>query len=273
MMQIGMNARLFPGNWRPVRREIEFAQVHHFAAIQLPGPEQGLDAARLGDSLPFVAAALQQAKLTVVMEMVVRIDERGQTALGASPLEVLQANLPAITTLPCHFVHWHLVPIQTMPEEATRAVERQLIPQSMAALALAQEHSFHFAFEHNEPSLGLYGTPDACTDLLTAVPGLQFVWDFNHTTPEHLAQFLALIPRMSVLHISDTPLPAVNHHLPLGLGNIQFGAYCQALRHGNFRGPAILEIGGLPQSGGYGRDTDAALIDSQQRLSEIIRAL
>lgn len=271
-MQIGMNARLFPANWRPARAEIEFACTHHFTAIQFPGLEPGLDTARLGDSLPLIATALQRAKLTAVMEMVVRIDAQGQTATGASPLEVLQANLPAITTLPCRFVHWHLVPIDAMCEEATRAVERLLIPQFMAAMALAHEHNFHFAFEHNEPNLGLCGTPTACTDLLRAVPGLQFVWDFNHTMPAHLAGFLTLIPRMSVVHVSDTPLPAVNYHLPLGLGNINFGAYCQALRSGNFQGPAILEIGGLPQSGGYGRDTDAALLDSQQRLSQSILA-
>jgi L-ribulose-5-phosphate 3-epimerase len=33
-----------------------------------------------------------------------------------------------------------------------------------------------------------------------------------------------------------------------------------------FAGPAILEIGGLPKSGGYGRDTDEALNKSRQRL-------
>jgi sugar phosphate isomerase/epimerase len=72
---------------------------------------------------------------------------------------------------------------------------------------------------------------------------------------------------MSMLHVSDTPLPKVNYHLPLGLGSIDFPLYCQALQRGNFTGPAILEIGGLPKSGGYGRDTDAALVDSLQRLA------
>ena len=90
--------------------------------------------------------------------------------------------------------------------------------------------------------------------------------DFNHTAPEDLAAFEALIPRMSLLHVSDTPLPEVNHHLPLGLGNIDFAAYCQTLIERGFNGPAILEIGGLPKSGGYGRDTDEALMDSLRRL-------
>jgi sugar phosphate isomerase/epimerase len=75
---------------------------------------------------------------------------------------------------------------------------------------------------------------------------------------------------MSMLHVSDTPLPAVNHHLPLGMGTIDFAAYAQALYAGGFSGPAILEIGGLPQSGGYGRDTDAALASSLQHLQEAL---
>lgn len=271
-MQIGMNARLFPANWRPARQEIAFAYQQGFAAIQLPGPQTGLEAERLGDSLPVIAQALQQADLVAVMEMVVRIDAEGRTADGASPLDVLQANLLAITTLPCRFVHWHLVPSSGMDADTARRVEKMLIPQFVAAVAMAKRYNFHFGFEHNEPDLHLCGPPDACTSLLNATPGLKFVWDFNHTKPEHLAGFLALIPQMSVLHISDTPLPNVNYHLPLGMGTIDFPAYCRALAVGHFAGPAILEIGGLPQSGGYGRDTDAALLDSQQRLKASLLA-
>lgn len=72
---------------------------------------------------------------------------------------------------------------------------------------------------------------------------------------------------MQMLHVSDTRLPAVNDHYPLGMGAIDFAAYCGAVRSRDFDGPAILEIGGLPQSGGYGRDTDAALVDSLHRLT------
>jgi sugar phosphate isomerase/epimerase len=70
----------------------------------------------------------------------------------------------------------------------------------------------------------------------------------------------------SMLHISDTRLPETNEHLPLGMGTVDFARYCQLLRASKFHGPAILEIGGLPKSGGYDRDTDAALIDSLERL-------
>lgn len=77
---------------------------------------------------------------------------------------------------------------------------------------------------------------------------------------------------MTLLHVADTPLPAVNYHLPLGMGSVDLPAYCAALLAGEYRGPAILEIGGLPQSGGYGRDTDDALIDSRARFQTAIDA-
>ncbi len=90
--------------------------------------------------------------------------------------------------------------------------------------------------------------------------------------PAHLDGFLALTPRMTMLHVSDTPLPAVNHHLPVGLGSIGLTTYCAALLARGFHGPAILEIGGLPQSGGFGRDTDEALIDSRRQFQASIDA-
>jgi len=139
-----------------------------------------------------------------------------------------------------------------------------------AGVAHANAHGFRFGFEHNEPRGGLYATPERCAALLDAVPGLGFVWDTNHTAPEHLGGFLALIPRMTMLHVSDTRLPTVNDHYPLGMGAMDFPAYCRPLIAGGFSGPAIFEIGGLPQSGGYGRDTDDALIDSLHRLTAAI---
>jgi sugar phosphate isomerase/epimerase len=150
-------------------------------------------------------------------------------------------------------------------------LEAALVPQFTQAVALAQRHGFCFALEHNEPDLLLFAKPSACRAMLEAVPGLAFVWDLNHTTPEHLPAFLALSPRMSMLHVSDTPLPEVNYHLPVGLGTIDFRAYFAALAAGGFAGPAILEIGGLPKSGGYGRDTDEALVHSYELLRKAIQ--
>ena len=265
-LQIGMNGRFFPANWRPACDEIRFAHAQGFAALQFPGKEAGLDATHLGNPLTTVAAELAAKHITAVMEIVVHVDANGRTAAGSTPLDILHANLPAITALPCRYVHWHLVAAHVMDATTNQALEASMLPQLRAAVTLAQIHNFRFGFEHNEPELLLFGTPDACAGTLAAVPGLAFVWDLNHTIPEHLAGFQALIPRMSMLHVSDTPLPTVNYHLPLGMGTIDFAAYCQALRAGGFQGPAILEIGGLPKSGGYGRDTDEALVASQERL-------
>lgn len=267
-VQIGINGRFFPANWRPARDEINFAREHGFHAIQFPGKEEGLCSEHLGDELELIAALLADAGITAVMEIVVRIDARGRTKSGKTPVEVLQANLPAITALPCPFVHWHLALNEWPGEPAVRRLEEALAPQFAVAVALAQEHKFTFGLEHNEPDLLLFGNPASCRATLEAIPGLAFVWDLNHTTPADLPAYLDLTPRMSMLHVSDTPLPEVNHHLPLGLGTIDFAAYCRALAQRGFAGPAILEIGGLPKSGGYGRDTDEALVASRRHLAQ-----
>jgi L-ribulose-5-phosphate 3-epimerase len=265
-LQIGLNGRFFPSNWRPARQEIAFAERHGFAAIQFPARPGGLKDEHLGDALATVRKLLQAAKLTPVMEIVVRLVEDNRTVAGQTPLEVLRDQLPAITTLGCVAAHWHLVLDYWADAPTSRRVEEALWPQFAEAVTLAQAEGFRFGIEHNEPTLFPFDTSAACRAVLEAVPGLHFVWDTNHTTPSELPHFLELTPRMSMIHVSDTLLPEVNYHLPLGLGNLDFAAYCRALETGGFSGPAILEIGGLPKSGGYGRDTDEALVDSLARL-------
>jgi sugar phosphate isomerase/epimerase len=266
---IGMNARLFPNNWRPALEEIAFARDNGFRAIQFPGPPDGLGRMRLGDDLDTIAGALRDAGVTAVMEMVVHVYDNGLTEDGRTPLDILKANLPAITTLPCPYVHWHLVSLGTLEAEPIRRLETGYRPQFIEAVEIARNYNFKFGLEHNEPELMLFSNPESCQEILMLVPGLHFVWDFNHTTPENLPAIQTMIPRMSMLHVSDTPLPEVNYHLPLGLGTVDLEGYFRALQSGGFSGPAILEIGGLPKSGGFGRDTDAALIDSRQRLERV----
>jgi L-ribulose-5-phosphate 3-epimerase len=267
-LQIGFNARLFPNNWRPVLNEIEFAATHGFVAIQFPGKEDGLTNEHVGAEIAVVRNALDQAGITAVMEILIHVDEQGFTAAGRTPQEVLTANLPAITGLNCRCVHIHFAP--TPAAKAMPALLPNLEERLYASLAfgvrLGQEWGFQFGFEHNEPSIGLFSSPQSCNKVANAIGELAFVWDMNHVTPDELPAFHGLLARASMVHVSDTRLPAVNEHLPLGLGSIDFAHYCQLLRSHNFGGPAILEIGGLPKSGGYNRDTDAALIDSLSRL-------
>lgn len=269
-VQLGMNGRFFPGNWRPARQEIAFAHAAGFQSMQFAVRDEGLGEAKLGDSFTTVAALLQEAQLTPVMEILVRLDRNGLAPDGSTPLDILNANLPAITAFPCHTVHWHLAIREPMIPEAVAALEVALYPQLAAGVALAQRYGFRLGLEHNEPDLLLFGTPEKCVAALNATPGLHFVWDLNHTTVTHLPGFLALTPRMSMLHVSDTLLPEVNYHFPIGEGNIDFAAYFSALRQRGFSGPAILEIGGQPKSGGFGRDTDEALLTSQQRLAKVL---
>lgn len=272
-IQIGLNARLFPNNWRPIREEIHFATRHGFQSIQIPGREKGLDESGLGDPLAAVAAVLHTAELAVVMEIILRINAEGYTPSGATPLDVLKANLPAIRALGVRHVHWHFVPAGVVsPTELDQSListlEKTLIPHCLEGVTLAEKHGFTLGFEHNEPEWLLFATPEKCHALLEAAPGLNFVWDFNHTTSEDAPGFKALIPHMSVLHVSDTPLPETNHHLPLGLGAVDLVDYCRSLLEEGFRGPAILEIGGHSKSGGLGRDIDEVLIDSFQRFNK-----
>lgn len=265
-IQIGINARLFPGNWRPVREEIHFCANNHFTSIQLPGKEEGLNASHLGDEIPLVQQALATAEITAVMEILIRVDERGYTEAGHTPLEVLVANLPAIVGLKCSCVHIHFVPQAHLTPAQLSALEIGVFSTLETAAGLGKEWGFRFGIEHNERSVGLFSTPASCARLLNALPHLSFVWDINHTHPDDYADFAALLPRVSMLHIGDTRLPETNEHLPLGMGTIDFAHFGQTLSAHHFHGPAILEIGGLPKSGGYGRDIDEALIDSQQRL-------
>ncbi|MEN9935271.1 MAG: hypothetical protein RLZZ387_1850 [Chloroflexota bacterium] len=270
---IGTNARLFPSNWRPARQEVEFARVAGFRCVQFHGREHGVDESHLGEAPELVGEALSEAGITPVMEIVVRVHANGLTQEGSTPLDMLRANLPAIRGLGCERVHWHLAPAERMEASQLRAVETDVVPQLAAAVEIAARAGFQFGLEHNEPDIPLFATPEACAAALDATPGLGFVWDLNHTPPDQLDDFLAFTPRMSLLHVSDTPLPEVNYHLPLGLGSIDFRAYFAALVAGDYRGPAILEIGGIPKSGGFGRDTDVALTSSRAHLAAALAEL
>src|SRR4051794_24219899 len=113
-LQIGLNARLFPNNWRPVLNEITFAAAYGFAALQFPGKEDGLANSHLGAEIPLVRDALQQTGIVAVMEIMIRVDAMGSTASGRTPIEILTANLPAITGLNCRCVHIHFTPLQSV---------------------------------------------------------------------------------------------------------------------------------------------------------------
>ncbi len=272
-IKIGMNGRFYSGNKHTARDEIVFAKMAGFDCIQFPGPPNGLDVVRLGDSLDVVGMALRRAGITAVMEMVIPLYGNGLTAEGDAPLDVLRANLQAIQALNCTHAHWHIVAAEPMTTIELRDLEQQMIPQMRTAVALARTHRFVFGFEHNSADVPLFHSPETCADVLTAVPGLGFVWDFNHTAESDLAAYGALSQNASMLHVSDTPWPEVNHHLPLGHGSLDFPLFLQALLTAHYAGPAILEIGGLPKSGGYGRDTNEALIDSRTRFHETVLSL
>ena len=60
LIQIGLNYRDFPGNWRPAREEIAFARAVGFTSMQFHGSDEGLNAERLGDAPEVVGALLRR---------------------------------------------------------------------------------------------------------------------------------------------------------------------------------------------------------------------
>ena len=267
MIRVGINGRFFPGNWRPAKEEITFAKNAGFKSIQFPGEEEGLSPERLGHSLAEVGEMMRGAGLESVMEIVVRMDENGRTENGYTAVEALQNNLPAIRALGCSCVHWHPILHKFDDSRVMRRIEREFLEYCSEGVKIAQSEGFAFGIEHNAADIPFFSDPKWITVLLTAVSDLKFVWDFNHTDLNYLEAFFQLIPKMSMLHLADAPLPQLNHHLPLGTGNIDFAAYRQVLDEHGFEGVGILEIGGAPWSGGHGQDTDEALIDSLRLMS------
>ncbi len=246
-----MLGRFFPLNWRPPVDEIRFAAEHGFDAIQIRSDRAGA----IGDDLRadpgVVGIAFAASGVEPVLEMLV-FHQGEPGTIGAA----LRANLPAIEQIGCRRVHVHPVgPADAAP---------LLIDDFAEALELAQGAGLTFGVEHNAPGHRLLVDSASVHELLDAVPGLYFVWDLNHTRAEDIASFSSLRDRLSLAHVSDTPLPETNHHLPIGRGSVDFSV----VRDVDV--PLILEVGGLPVSGGPGLDTDDVLLDSLARLRALV---
>ncbi|HET8605594.1 MAG TPA: TIM barrel protein [Gaiellaceae bacterium] len=263
-MKVGMAGRFFAGNWRPPADEISFAAGAGFDAIQIRSDRPGGIEDDLRTDLGLVREDLDAAGIEPVLEMLVRLDDDAREhRTGDTLAEALARNLAAIRVLGCRRVHVH--PALQHPREG---LERRLEPALAEAAALARANGFVLGLEHNSAEELLFARPRDCARALDAVPELGFVWDVNHTAPGDLEAFESLLPHATLVHLSDTPLPETNYHLPLGLGSVDLGGTAAALATAGFAGPVVLEIGGLPRSGGFGRDTDDALRDSRRRLLE-----
>ena len=255
-MRIGMLGRFFPGNWRPPADEIRFAAENGFDALQIRSDRAGEIGEELRCDPVEVGRVFAETGVEPVLEMLVRLNS------PPSIPDALRANLPVLAAFGCRRVHVHPVPGAAgidVPE-----LERRLPELFASAVEVAENEGLILGVEHNSREHRLLIEPETCAALLAAVPGLSFVWDLNHTETEHVAGFSALRDRLSLVHVSDTPLPEPNHHLPIGRGTVDF-----SLLRG-IEVPLILEIGGLPVSGGPGFDTDDALRDSQARLRELL---
>ncbi len=236
------------GNWRPPEQELQFASAAGFDTLQIRSDRAGEIEDELGIDASALGALFDELGLEPVLEMLVRHEGEPGTFARA-----LRANLEAIEAIGVLRVHVHPVG----PSEAAPFLHDDFAE----ALEVADAAGLIFGVEHNAPGHRLLVEPDDVEALLDAVPGLGFVWDLNHTRPEHVARFLALRERFTLVHASDTPLPETNHHLPLGRGSVDF-----SVLRGIDDVPVVLEVGGLPVSGGPGLDTDDVLLDSLARL-------
>lgn len=256
---VGMVGRFFPVNWRPAAAEARFAAENGFACVQLRcdhpnGVEDALrePAARAG-------AAFAAAGIEVAIEVLVRAE------LDAPDLvAVVETTLAPAAALAAERVHLHVVPASRDVDVAE--LERRLVPELAEAAEVARRHGVRLGLEHNPRSQPLLSRPDVVARVLEEIPELGFVWDVNHTATADLAAFAPLLERATLVHLSDTQLPETKHHLPLGLGTVDVRGAVAALARARYAGPVVLEIGGMPHSGGYGRDTDEALRESRRLL-------
>ena len=244
--------RLSGGNWRPPADELRFARDAGFDGLQVRSDRPGELEDELGIAAGELGSLYDEAGLEPILELLVPHDGGPRTVTTA-----LAAHLPALRAAGFRRVHVH--PVGFAPAEV-------LADDFAAALELAAEAGLLLGVEHNAPGHRLLTEPGEVEALLAAVPGLAFVWDVNHTPGDDLPRYLALRHRFSLVHVSDTPRPELNHHLPLGRGNVDFSVLA------GLDVPLVLEIGGLPHSGGPGLDTDEALRDSLARLRAEERA-
>lgn len=265
-LPLGYVGRFFPDAWRPVAEETAFAERAGFSHLQIMGQGSGTET-WLRTPLAQVRRELDRRGLRAVMEVMVSLDERGVSREGSRPIDMLRRSLDAILTLGCDPVHVHVVPFEPLDSAALDPLLEALAGEFGEAVELAAEAGFTLGIENNDPRHELLANPRQCAAFLAEVDGLGLVWDVNHTPRSHHEGYLELAPRMSMLHLSDTPLPEVNHHLPLGRGAIDFDRLLPALLDAGADAPAILEIGGVPWSGGFGQDTDEALEESARKLN------
>jgi sugar phosphate isomerase/epimerase len=236
------------GNWRPPADELHFAATAGFDTVQIQSRRAGEIEDELGVDPTELGRLFDDAGIEPALEMLVRHEGEPGTFARA-----LRANLPAIEAI--GFLRVHIHPVggaEGLPH---------LVADYREALAVAEDAGLILGAEHNAPGHTLLIGLDEIEALLDAVPGLGLIWDINHTRAEDVDRFLALRERFTLVHVSDTPLPETNHHLPLGRGTVDF-----SVLRGIEDVPLVLEIGGLPHSGGPGLDTDEALVDSRERL-------
>ena len=168
---------------------------------------------------------LRAADIEAVMEIIVILNPAtGRSRAGLTPIQILHNNLPAIRAMRCSCVHWHMAAASPFQPEDLPGLEYAMLPQLAQAFDMGQQHGFYFGLEHNETGLQIFASPESINAALDAVPGLGFVWDLNHSPAEHMAAYLELAARISMLHLADTP-PVSYTHLDVYKRQVLYSAF------------------------------------------------
>jgi hypothetical protein len=132
-LQIGLNARLFPTNWRPVLNEIHFGAANGFAALQFPGKEEGLSAQHLGDEIiqenlmPWEA----ERKYGFKIPKIDHID-----LIEVAPLQAsLKPQMPIVTRAGAGVAVLRIALTDLVPTSVSGSVAGTLIPYAFIAEA------------------------------------------------------------------------------------------------------------------------------------------
>ena len=250
VVDVGMLGRFFGrltgGNWRPPAEELAFAAAAGFDTVQIRSDRAGEIEDELGVDPETLGALFDDGGVEPVLEMLVRHDGEPGTIARA-----LRANLAAIERDRCS----PRARPPGRPERGGAAARRPISPRRST---VAEDAGLIFGVRAQRAGAPAARRPDDVEALLDAVPGLGFVWDVNHTRPEHVTRFLALRERIHARarlgHAApgDEPPPSARPRQ----------CRLQPVRTPRRRAARSSRSAGLPPRGGRGLDTDEALLDS-----------
>lgn len=242
MATFGCLARYF----RPFESEVAFARANGFAFLQLWYDHRGLC---LDGSSPVDLDRVRNAGIPTIIHAVMELQA----------LETGAANLlDTVQVLDHRELIIHPV---CQSEPSTTATTGRLSAAMGRLLAVLQHRGVTVYLENNSRLDPIFQTVEDVGHVLGENPDLEFLLDVAHMDDlVHLRRLVA-IKRPRLLHVADRHLAAVHEHLPIGEGDIHFGAVFREILP-DYRDRIILEI----------VQSDEAIITSKEKLEGLLAA-